>query len=179
MKGKEIVVGVTGSIAAYKSAEIVSKLVQKGTNVFVIMTSSATKFITPLTFQALTRNRVLVDQFELVMVTDPTHISLADKAKLVLIAPATANFIGKVASGIADDALTSTIMATRCPVLIAPAMNEKMYLNKIVQENIKKLKKLGYKFIEPEKGWLACGVSGIGRLADINKILQVVEKELK
>jgi len=178
MKGKTIVVGITGSIAAFKSAEIVSKLVQNGANVFVIMTESATKFVTPLTFQALTRNYVVVDEFELAHF-NISHISLSEKADLLIIAPATANFIGKVANGIADNGLTATFMSVRCPVLIAPCMNEKMYLNKITQENIKKLKNLGYKIIEPEKGWLACGIIGIGRLASIEKILEAVEKEIK
>ena len=179
MKGKNVILGVTGSIAAYKAADIASALVQKGINVTVIMTASATKFITPFTLQTLTRNRVLCDQFDIDSVIDPSHISLTDKADLVLIAPATANFIGKVANGIADDALTSLMLAVKCPVLVAPAMNNRMYQNKAVQENMKKLKQFGYKFIDPEKGYLACGSYGDGRLANLGRIISAVQRELK
>ena len=179
MKGKNVILGVTGSIAAYKAADIASALVQKGINVTVIMTASATKFITPFTLQTLTRNRVLCDQFDIDSVIDPSHISLTDKNDLVLIAPATANFIGKVANGIADDALTSLMLAVKCPVLVAPAMNDRMYQNKVVQENMKKLKQFGYKFIDPEKGYLACGSYGDGRLANLGRIISAVQRELK
>ncbi|OHB72018.1 MAG: phosphopantothenoylcysteine decarboxylase [Planctomycetes bacterium RBG_16_43_13] len=179
MKGKNVILGVTGSIAAYKAADIASALVQKGINVTVIMTASATKFITPFTLQTLTRNRVLCDQFDIDSVIDPSHISLTDKNDLVLIAPATANFIGKVANGIADDALTSLMLAVKCPVLVAPAMNDRMYQNKAVQENMKKLKQFGYKFIDPEKGYLACGSYGDGRLANLGRIISAVQRELK
>ena len=179
MKGKNVILGVTGSIAAYKAADIASALVQKGINVTVIMTASATKFITPFTLQTLTRNRVLCDQFDIDSVIDPSHISLTDKNDLVLIAPATANFIGKVANGIADDALTSLMLAVKCPVLVAPAMNNRMYQNKAVQENMKKLKQFGYKFIDPEKGYLACGSYGDGRLANLGRIISAVQRELK
>lgn len=178
MKGKEIILGVTGSIAAYKSADIASKLVQDGAGVTVVMTASATKFITPFTFQTLTRNRVLCDQFDIESVVDSRHISLTDRADLVLIAPATANFIGKVACGIADDTLTSIMLAVKCSVLISPAMNDRMYKNPIVGENIAKLKKLGYKFIDPEKGYLACGTYAVGRLASVDTILADVKKAI-
>ena len=132
-----------------------------------------------LTLQTLTRNRVLCDQFDIDSVIDPSHISLTDKNDLVLIAPATANFIGKVANGIADDALTSLMLAVKCPVLVAPAMNDRMYQNKAVQENMKKLKQFGYKFIDPEKGYLACGSYGDGRLANLGRIISAVQRELK
>ena len=132
-----------------------------------------------LTLQTLTRNRVLCDQFDIDSVIDPSHISLTDKNDLVLIAPATANFIGKVANGIADDALTSLMLAVKCPVLVAPAMNDRMYQNKVVQENMKKLKQFGYKFIDPEKGYLACGSYGDGRLANLGRIISAVQRELK
>lgn len=193
LKDKNIVVGITGSIAAYKSAYLVSKLKQQGVNIDVIMTENATKFITPLTFQTLSQNKVHVDMFgwdcpsfskkkgtvpETAFNYEMAHISLADKADLIIVCPATANIIGKIASGIANDLLSTTIMSTTVPVLFAPAMNEKMYNNKIVQGNIAKLKKSGYKFIEPETGLLACGCYGKGRLADIDKILNVIKLTL-
>lgn len=173
-----IILGVTGSIAAYKSAEIASKLKASGYNVTVIMTASARQFINPLTFQTLSKNQVITHLFEDVTY-DPLHVSLADKADLIIIAPATANIIGKIASGIADDVLTCTVVATKSPVLIAPAMDEGMYRNPIVQENIKKLKGLGYKFIGPEKGRLASGRIGLGRLAATALILEAIKKELR
>lgn len=173
-----IILGVTGSIAAYKSAEIASKLKASDYNVTVIMTASARQFINPLTFQTLSKNQVITHLFEDVAY-DPLHVSLADKADLIIIAPATANTIGKIASGIADDVLTCTVMATKSPVLIAPAMDEGMYRNPIVQENIKKLKGLGYKFIGPEKGRLASGRIGLGRLAATALILEAIKKELR
>ena len=172
-----IILGVTGSIAAYKAAEIASKLKAVGHNVTVIMTASAQQFINPLTFRTLSKNQVITHLFEDITY-DPLHVSLVDKADLVIIAPATANIIGKIASGIADDILTCTVMATKSPVLFAPAMDDRMYKNTIVQENIKKLKGLGYKFIGPEKGRLASGRIGLGRLAAIEVILETIEKEL-
>lgn len=193
LKDKNIVVGITGSIAAYKSAYLVSKLKQQGANIDVIMTENATKFITPLTFQTLSQNKVYMDMFGwdsagdcpsflkkkgTVPVGKMAHISLADKADLIIVCPATANIIGKIASGIANDLLSTTIMSTTVPVLFAPAMNDKMYNNKIVSGNIRKLKSIGYKFIEPETGLLACGYYGKGRLADIDKILNVIKLTL-
>ncbi|MBI2560421.1 MAG: phosphopantothenoylcysteine decarboxylase [Planctomycetes bacterium] len=172
-----IILGVTGSIAAYKAAEIASKLNAIGHDVTVIMTASAQQFINPLTFRTLSKNQIITHLFEDIAY-DPLHVSLVDKADLVIIAPATANIIGKIASGIADDILTCTIMATKSPVLIAPAMDDRMYTNPLVQENIKKLKGLGYKFIGPEKGRLASGRIGLGRLAAIELILKAIEKEL-
>ena len=175
-KGREIVVGVTGSIAAYKAAEVVSQLVQRGAGVTVVMTRSATQFIGPLTFQTLTRRRVMIDQFDLESVVDPTHISLTDEADLVAIAPATANLIGKAAHGIADDMLTSLLLAVSCPVLVAPAMNDRMWAHPAVKENIEILKKRGYKFVEPESGFLACGTYAKGRLANPAQIVSEIEK---
>ena len=176
LKGKEVIVGVTGSIAAYKSAEIIRRLKDKGAGVTVIMTGKATKFITPLTLETLSRNPVYCSLFPEGMGWDPAHISLAGKADLILIAPTTANIIGKLAAGIADDLLTTTVMTVKTSsVILAPAMNTRMYENPILQENLRKLKSFGYKIIEPEYGFLACEEKGRGRLADINTILKVVE----
>jgi phosphopantothenoylcysteine decarboxylase/phosphopantothenate--cysteine ligase len=178
MKDKSILVGITGSIAAYKGVEIVSKLVQEGALVDVVMTESAKHFVGPLTFQALTRRKVYCQMFDLSFLPDPGHISLAERAELALISPATANVIGKLANGIADDLLTSTMLAVRCPVLIAPAMNDKMYTHPAVQQNIQRLKQMGYNFVDPEEGYLACGIPGVGRLASIDKILLEVHRLL-
>ncbi|HLF93558.1 MAG TPA: bifunctional phosphopantothenoylcysteine decarboxylase/phosphopantothenate--cysteine ligase CoaBC [Planctomycetota bacterium] len=176
LQGKEIVVGVTGSIAAFKAAEVVSQLVQRGAGVTVVMSDAATKFVGPLTFQTLTRRRVMTDQFDLESVVDPTHISLTDEADLVLVAPATANFLGKAAHGIADDMLTSLLLAVTCPVLVAPAMNDRMWNHPAVKENLAILRKRGYRFVDPESGFLACGSYAKGRLADPASIVVEVEK---
>jgi len=176
LQGKEIVVGVTGSIAAFKAAEVVSQLVQRGAGVTVVMSAAAAKFVGPLTFQTLTRRRVMTDQFDLDSVVDPTHISLTDKADLVLVAPATANFLGKAAHGIADDMLTSLLLAVACPVLVAPAMNDRMWKHPAVQENVALLRKRGYRFVDPESGFLACGTYAKGRLADPAALVAEVEK---
>lgn len=175
---KNIVLGVTGGIAVYKALDIVSQLRKLNINVDVIMTKSATEFVNPLSFQTLSQNKVVYDIFERVTNFDVEHISLAKKADLFLVAPATANFIGKLANGIADDMLTTTIMATNKKVLIAPAMNTNMYENKIVQSNIKKLKELGYYFIEPQSGLLACGDIGKGKLETPEKIVNETLKIL-
>jgi len=174
LKGKKVVLGVTGSIAAYKAAEITRALVKEGALVKVIMTASATRFITPLTFQTLSNNPVAVDMFEEPVAWEIEHISLAKWADVFLIAPATANVIGKMAAGIADDMLTTTVMATRAPVVVAPAMNVNMYTNPITQHNIDVLKQNGYHFVQPESGELACGDRGQGRLADIKDIVDCV-----
>ena len=167
LKGKNVVVGVCGGIAAYKVVEVVSRLKKLGAEVDVIMTANAQKFVTSLTFRSLSHRPVMTDMFEEPAQWDIRHISLAQKADLFLIAPATANIIGKLASGIADDMLSTTIMATKAPVLIVPAMNFNMYANPIVQENIEKLKKLGYRFMEPNIGPMAEeGLSGKGRLPE-------------
>ena len=152
LKGKTIVVGVCGGIAAYKVVELVSRLCKENAQVHVIMTENATKFVTSLTFQTISKNPVVRDMFELPARWDIQHISLAQKADLFVIAPATANIIGKIASGIADDMLTTTIMATKAPVLIVPAMNNAMYENTIVRENVTKLEKYGYLLMEAEEG---------------------------
>ena len=176
---KNIIFGVTGSIAAFKAAEIVSRLKKQGFDITVIMTKSAQNFVNPLTFRTLSQNKVITDIFIEDSMYDPQHISLADKADIIVIAPATANIIGKLASGIADDALTSIVMAIDAPLLIAPAMDDRMYLNPITQKNIKTLQDVGYKFIGPEKGRLASGRIGIGRMADVELITQSIVDELE
>lgn len=179
MEKKEIVLGVTGSIAAYKAAELVSTLTQKNFTVTVVMTESARKFIQPLTFETLSRNRVITDLFAGDKVWECDHIALAQRASLIIIAPASANVIGKIAHGIADDFLTTLVISTTAPVLICPAMNSQMYQNSFVQENIKKLKKANFKFLGPAKGHLACGDEGTGRLIDIPEIVAEVLRILK
>lgn len=171
---KCVCIGVSGGIAVYKALDVVSALRKKDIDVRVIMTESATKFVTPLPFQSLSQNMVVTDMFAEPKAYEIQHISLAKRADVFLVAPATANIIGKVANGIADDMLSTTIMATRAKVIFAPAMNTKMYENPIVQENINKLKKLGYEFIEPASGVLACGDEGKGKLADVNTIIDSV-----
>lgn len=178
LKNKTVVLGVSGGIAVYKALDIVSRLKKKNIDVNVIMTDSAAKFVTPLSFQALSQNYVVTDMFAEPKSFEIQHISLAEKADLFVVAPATANVIGKIANGIADDMLTTTIMATKAPVLIAPAMNTNMYENVIVQKNISYLKSLGYEFIEPEEGRLACGTTGKGKLADTEKIVEMIEAML-
>jgi len=168
---KHIIVGVTGGIAAYKTVELVSQLVKAGAKAQVIMTRSACEFVAPLTFQTLSRNPVMTDMFARPGDWEVKHVSLADQADLVVVAPATANIIGKAAHGIADDMLSTTIMATTAPVLFAPAMNVHMYENPVVQNNIKLLAGLGYHFVEPETGRLACGYEGRGRLAAVETIM--------
>lgn len=169
---KKIVLGVTGSIAAFKSADLVSRLVQKGCEVSVVMTKEAEHFITPLTLAMLSGQKVYKGMFEDPDVWDIEHVSLADSASLVLIAPATACVIGKLANGICDDLLTCTVIATRAPVLMAPAMNDGMFANKVVQDNIERLKKCGVKFIGPVKGRLACGREGLGRMSEVDDIVK-------
>ncbi|MEW5768637.1 MAG: bifunctional phosphopantothenoylcysteine decarboxylase/phosphopantothenate--cysteine ligase CoaBC [bacterium] len=171
LKGKEIVLGVTGSIAAYKSAEIVRGLIKQGARVQVVMTKAATAFITPLTLQTLSGQPVITDLFSSPSAWEIEHVSLAERADLILIAPATANIIGKIANGMADDMLSTLVLAARSPILIAPAMNEAMYENPILMANIEKLKNCGFLFIEPEEGELACGKQGRGRLASIEVII--------
>lgn len=172
LQQKNIVLGVTGGIAAYKSATLIGQLKKEGANVKVIMTRHATEFITALTLSTLSGNKVVVEQFEPITQFDTEHISLAKWADLFLIVPATANILGKVANGIADDMLSTTILATKAPVVFAPAMNTNMYENKIVQENMKKLQSYGYHFIEPQTGMLACQDVGVGKLASLDTILE-------
>ena len=178
MQDKCVVLGVTGGIAVYKALDIASGLRKKNVSVNVIMTKSATEFVSPLTFQSISQNMVTVDMFAEPKAWEIQHISLAQKADVFLVAPATANIIGKVANGIADDMLSTTIMATKAKVIFAPAMNTNMYENPIVQENIEKLKRLGYKFIEPDSGRLACGDVGKGKLPKPEIIVEKVMTEL-
>jgi phosphopantothenoylcysteine decarboxylase/phosphopantothenate--cysteine ligase len=176
MRGKRIVLGISGGIAAYKAATLASQLTQRGADVRVIMTESATRFIQPLTLQILSRNHVAVDLFD---EKDPEvvmHIDLADHADLVIIAPATANLIGKLANGIADDMLTTTLLATQAPIVLAPAMNVHMYENPVVQENLQRLRELGMIILEPASGQLACGYVGKGRMMEPEEILSWVEQ---
>jgi phosphopantothenoylcysteine decarboxylase / phosphopantothenate---cysteine ligase len=179
-KDKTIIVGVTGGIAAYKSADLVSKLKQAGADVWVVMTKEAAKLVTPLTFRTLSRNPVITDLFsdELSNIPVP-HITLSEKADLIIVAPATANIIGKFAQGIADDPLTTIVMASKAPKLIAPAMNKNMWANAIVQENVKKLLGAGCQLLGPEVGWLACGDEGIGRMVEVAQILKRAEEILE
>ncbi len=176
---KRVLLGVTGGIAAYKAAYITSGLVNAGVDVVVIMTDSATKFITPLTFESLSKNRVITDMFSRDFPYEVEHISLAKSSDLVLIAPATANFVGKIASGIADDMLTTTCMACKAVKVICPAMNSAMYTDSAFQANMQKLIKEGVNFVEPEDGRLACGDEGKGRLASPEKIVSYVLDLLK
>lgn len=172
--GKNIVVGVCGGIAAYKAVELVSRLKKAGATVYVIMTKAATEFVTPLTFRELSGNPVAVDLWSEVKHWNVEHIALASAADLFVVAPATANMIGKVANGIADDMLSTTIMATKAPVIMAPAMNTNMYNNPLVKQNIAKLTALGYSFLEPASGMLACGVEGQGRLPEPVSIVDYI-----
>jgi phosphopantothenoylcysteine decarboxylase/phosphopantothenate--cysteine ligase len=172
---REIVVGVSGGIAAYKAAALTSRLRQSGAAVTVVMTVAATRFVQPLTFAVLTQRPVIIDLFERPESYRTEHIALAEKAELAIVAPATANLIGKVAAGIADDALTTILISLGCPVVIAPAMNHRMWANPVVQANTESLRTRGYHIVEPEEGWLACGERGAGRLAEADAILAKAE----
>lgn len=174
LQGKTIVLGVTGGIAAYKAADVVSRLKKQGADVYVIMTQNSTQFVSALTFQSLSQNYVVSDMFEDPKTWDVEHIALAKRADLFLIAPASANVIGKIAHGIADDMLTTTVMATEAPVYLAVAMNTKMYENPIFQNNLTMLKSYGYHIIDPGSGRLACGDIGAGKLAEPERIVNEV-----
>ncbi len=176
LRDRRIIIGITGGIAAYKVAELVRLLKKEGMEVQVVMTEAATRFVTPLTFEVLSGRPVLCDQFA--ATGGPAHIELSDWADLVLIAPATANTIGKLASGIADNLLTTMVMASRGPVVVAPAMNHRMYENPMVRENIKRISGLGYVFVGPEEGELACGWSGRGRLVEPPCMLEAIKDVL-
>ncbi len=178
ISGKNIVLGVTGSIAAYKAAEIASQLTQAGAKVNVIMTKAATEFITPLTFRSLTGRPVVTEMFDITSEMSVEHVALAQAADIVVIAPATANIIAKIAAGIADDMLCGTVLATKGPVIIAPAMNVNMYENPVTQENLSKLRARGFTIVGPASGWLACGETGMGRLADIDEIIGTIRQVL-
>ena len=176
---KTVVLGVTGGIAAYKTASLASMLVKNGYDVQVLMTRNATNFINPIVFETLTKHKCLIDTFDRNFEYSVEHVALASVADLVMIAPATANVIGKLAHGIADDMLTTTVMACRrCPKFIAPAMNSEMYLNPVVQDNLAILKKYGYEVIEPAEGHLACGTSGIGKMPEPEELYEYIYHEL-
>src|SRR5690625_3313617 len=176
IKNKKILLGVSGGIAAYKACDLTSKLTQRGADVRVVMTKSATKFVSPLTFQALSRNPVYIDTFDEKDPNKIAHIDVADWADIALIAPATANIIGKLAHGIGDDMLSTTLLATRAEIYIAPAMNVHMYANPAVIRNMKQLEEWGYHFIEPGAGYLACGYVGKGRLEEPQTIIQTLQE---
>lgn len=178
LQAKEVLLGVTGGIAAYKAVELVSRLIKLGAFVNVIMTKNATQLVSPLTFQPISRNPVVVDTFAETTEWQPKHISLADKSDILVVAPATANIIAKMAHGIADDMLSTTALAVTCPILVAPAMNSHMYDNLIFQENMEILRRHKIHFVEPEYGQLACGYEGKGRLADLDKIIQKIRELL-
>lgn len=178
LQGKTVVLGVTGSIAAYKIASLASKLIKLHADVHVLMTQNATNFITPITFETLTGNKCLIDTFDRNFQFDVAHVSLAKKADVMLIAPASANVIGKIANGIADDMLTTTVMASTAPVLISPAMNTHMYENPIVQDNLQKLERFGYKIIAPAVGMLACHDVGAGKMPEPEMLLDWILREI-
>ena len=178
LKGRELIVAVCGGIAAYKVADVVSKLVQQGAGVTVVMTAEAQKFVGPLTFEALSGRKVRTDTFDLVDPGDAQHIGLTERADLLLVAPATANVIAKVAHGLCDDLVTLMISAAACPVAFAPSMNNRMWENPITKENVAKLQQLNYQFIGPDAGWLACRNVGSGRLSEPAKIVEEVTRLL-
>ena len=178
LSGRTVVLGVTGSIAAYKIANLASSLVKKGANVHVIMTKNATNFINPITFETLTGNKCLVDTFDRNLEFSVEHVSLAKQADIFMVAPASANVIGKIANGIADDMLTTTIMACKCHKIISPAMNTNMFENPIVQSNIQKLKDYGYEIIEPASGYLACGDVGAGKMPEPAVLESYIMREI-
>jgi len=175
LQGREILLGVTGGIAAYKAVELVREMTKRGANVHVVMTQNATRFVTPLTFQSLSGNPVLHEMFRLLEGSRIGHVAMSDIAELMVIAPATANIIGKIANGIADDLLSTMVMAMDVPVLFAPSMNVKMWESPFVQHNVAKLKSYGYHFVGPAEGDLACGSTGRGRLAEIPEIIEKIE----
>lgn len=179
LKDKTVVLGITGSIAAYKMASVASSLRKLGVNVEVIMTCNATQFITPVTFEAITGNRCIVDTFDRNFDFNIEHISLAKKADLFIVAPASANIIGKIANGIADDMLTTTFMACTCPKLIAPAMNTNMYNNNILQDNLRRCQNYGIRIIEPASGLLACGDAGRGKLPEPELLVEHILSEIQ
>ena len=177
LQGREILVGVTGGIAAYKAADLVSLLAQEGAAVSVVMTEHATRFVGPLTFQALSRRPVYTDLFA-EGAYEADHIALADRAEAAVVAPATANVIGKLAAGIADDLLSTVLVALRVPAILAPAMNEAMWNHQAVQANVETLRRRGVRFVGPEEGRLACGTEGPGRMAEPQTILDAVIQTL-
>jgi len=177
-KNAQVVLGVTASIAIYKSCDIIRRLKEKGCCVRVVMTKEAEELIRPIVFQSLSGNNVCGNMFETPDGGEIEHISLAENARVILIAPATANVIAKLAAGICDDLLTSVVLATKVPIILAPAMNEQMYRNPITQGNIARLKKEGMRFVGPKKGLLACGKTGVGCLAEVETIVEAVRTVL-
>ena len=177
LKGKTVLLGITGSIAAYKIAYLASALHKLHADVHVLMTRNATNFINPITFESLTGNKCLVDTFDRNFQFQVEHVSIAKKADVVMIAPASANVIGKLANGLADDMLTTTVMACRCQKILSPAMNTAMYENPVVQDNIRKLKNYGYEVITPASGYLACGDTGAGKMPEPETLLEYILKE--
>lgn len=175
LEGKTVLLGVTGSIAAYKIASLASALKKKGANVIVLMTENATNFINPITFETLTGNKCLVDTFDRNFKFSVEHVSIAKQADVCLIAPASADVIGKMACGIADDMLTTTVLALTCPVIVSPAMNTRMYKNPIVQDNLKKLASYGFEILTPASGYLACGDTGEGKMPESETLLCAIE----
>ena len=178
MKGARILLGVTGSIAAFKAAELTRQLVEAGADVNVIMTESARRFVAPLTFETLSRRPVLVDMWTRATVAEPVHVRLAEWADLLVVAPATANFLGKLANGIADDLLSCTAISVNTPAVIAPAMNDAMYRSPAVQQNVRMLQKRGCIIVGPVRGRLASGKIGVGRLAEFDDILRAIRTAL-
>ncbi len=178
LKNKTVILGVSGGIAAYKIASLASMLKKKNCDVHVIMTENATNFITQATFEALTANKCIVDTFDRDHEWDVKHVSLAKRADFVMVAPATANIIAKLANGIADDMLTTTLLACKCPIAVAPAMNTRMFENRIVQDNIKKLENYGFDIIMPSVGYLACGDTGAGKMPEPEELYAYIEKAL-
>ena len=178
LRGKTVLLGVSGSIAAYKAAGLASMLGKLHANVHVLMTANATNFINPITFETLTGNKCLVDTFDRNFQFSVEHVSLAKQADVVMIAPASANVIGKLAGGIADDMLTTTVMACRCPKIVAPAMNTNMFENPIVQDNLKKLERFGYEVVQPAVGLLACKDVGAGKLPEPEVLVDYIERSV-
>ena len=178
LQGKTVLLGVTGSIAAYKIAGLASALKKLHADVHVLMTKNATNFITPITFESLTGNKCLVDTFDRNFQFQVEHVSIAKKADVVMVAPASANVIGKLAHGLADDMLTTTVMACKCPKILAPAMNTNMYENPIVQDNLKILKKYGFEILAPAVGYLACGDTGAGKMPEPQELLAYILREI-
>ncbi len=179
LDGRELVVAVGGGIAAYKVCHIVSRLVQRGCGVTVAMTDAGARFVTPLTFQSLTRRQVFTTLWQQEGYYDPQHLALTESADLFLVAPATANLIAKFAAGLGDDLVSTLMLGRNCPAMLAPAMNTRMWLNPVVQRNIQALRELGFAFIEPGDGWLACGTIGPGRMAEPDTIIDAVATALR
>lgn len=179
LKGKTVILAVTGSIAAYKIASLASALKKMQADVHVLMTKNAENFINPITFETLTGNKCLIDTFDRNFQYSVEHVSLAKLADVVMIAPASANVIGKIANGIADDMLTTTVMACRCKKIVVPAMNTNMYVNPIVQDNLEKLRRFGYEVVDPASGYLACGDTGQGKMPEPEMLLEYILKEIQ